>query len=289
MKREISFTKMSGAGNDFVVIDNLDGKIEFDKSQLVIALCSRRYGVGADGLLLLERSGSADFFMRYYNADGSYGGMCGNGGRCVARFACITGIAKQRMKFEALDFVYEAEVTNASVKLWMRVPTSLRPNILVTLDGEEFSGHFVDTGSPHFVIECSDLASADVVHFGRAIRRHPVFGADGCNVNFVSRQEDGSVGIRTFERGVEAETLACGTGAVASAIMLALQHGLQSPVRLNVRSGEQLTVYFELDGGKFRNVILEGSAHIIFSGTLLYDPETGSITDTVKTVSTENL
>lgn len=289
MNRVISFAKMSGAGNDFIVIDNLDSSIDFDKSRFAVALCSRRHGVGADGLLLLESSAEADFSMRYYNADGSYGGMCGNGGRCIARYAHIKGLAPARLKFEALDHVYAAEVSNSSVKLWMKTPNHLRTNLLVTSGSDEFTGHFIDTGAPHFVMESADLEATDVIRIGKAIRNHSLFAPEGCNVNFVFRKTDHLLSIRTYERGVEAETLACGTGSVASTIINALEHGLKSPVTLNVRSGEQLIVYFDLEGEKFTNVILEGSAHMIFSGTLQYDPQTDFIADTLPFTSADNL
>lgn len=279
---------MSGAGNDFIVIDNRDSSIDFDIPRLAVALCSRRHGVGADGLLLVEPSAKAIFSMRYYNADGSFGGMCGNGGRCIARYAYAREIAPPLMKFEALDHVYSAEVMDTSVKLWMKTPSNFRKNLLVTSGGEKFFGHFIDTGSPHFVIESADLESTDVIRVGKAIRNHPIFTPEGCNVNFVSRQAHDILSIRTYERGVESETLACGTGSVASAIVYVLQHGLKSPVTLNVRSGEQLVVYFDFERGQFRNVILEGSAHMIFSGTLQYDLQTGFIADTLTLTSANN-
>jgi diaminopimelate epimerase len=289
MNRVISFAKMSGAGNDFIVIDNLDSSIDFDMPRLAVALCSRRHAVGADGLLLLEPSTKANFSMRYYNADGSFGGMCGNGGRCIARYAYARGIAPLQLKFEALDYVYEAEVDNSSVKLWMKIPSTFKPNILVALADVTLLGHFIDTGSPHFVIESTDLESTDVFRVGREIRRHPLFAPEGCNVNFVSRQVDDVLSIRTYERGVESETLACGTGSVASAIVYALQYGLKSPVTLNVRSGEQLIVYFDFERGQFRNVVLQGSAHMVFSGTLQYDPEAGFIADALTLTSADSL
>ncbi len=280
VEKQVAFTKMSGAGNDFVVIDNMDGKLDIDRASLAVALCSHRIGIGADGLLLLEPSTQADFSMRYYNADGSYGGMCGNGGRCIARYAVAAGIAPTRMKFEALNHVYSAEVNNKSVKLWMITPNDFRPNVLVKIGDKEFSGNFIHTGSPHFVLEVDDLDSVDVLKIGKAIRNHTMFFPEGCNVNFVSRQGD-HLFIRTYERGVENETLACGTGSVASAIVFALQHGLKSPVTLTVRSGEQLSVSFDFEGAKFQNVVLEGSANFIFSGTATHDSESGRISDSL--------
>ncbi|MEO8168392.1 MAG: diaminopimelate epimerase [bacterium] len=279
MNTPISFTKMSGAGNDFVVINNFRQTLEGDKARFAVALCSRASGIGADGLLLMEPSSKADFFMRYFNADGSYGGMCGNGGRCIARFAHLSGIVQAAMKFEALNYVYSATVSDSLVKLSMKKPNSLKMNLLIECSDTKLQGDFVDTGSPHFVSECVDVEAIDVTKLGRAIRNHATFSPEGCNANFVSLQADGTLSIRTFERGVEAETLACGTGSVASAIVFAARHGLKSPVTLNVRSGEKLVVYFDAENNQFTNVILEGSAHIIFSGTVLYDSINGRISD----------
>ncbi len=279
MKKTIYFTKMSGAGNDFVVIDNMDEPLQVDKSKLAIALCSRYFGVGADGLLLLEPSSKADFFMRYYNADGSYGGMCGNGGRCIARYAYVNGIAGENVNFEALDYLYTAEISSTSVKLEMKNPNDFRFNLLVAAARGEFRGHFTNTGSPHFVIELSDLDTVDVHGVGKEIRFHPLFAPDGCNVDFITVTSDNRLLIRTYERGVEAETLACGTGSVASAIIAAHSKGMKSPVTLKVRSGEELHVHFSFDGTRFTNVFLEGSAHMLFSGDLLYDTERCKILD----------
>ncbi len=279
MKSVISFVKMSGAGNDFIVIDNMDGMIDVDKPQLAVDLCSRRLGVGADGLLLLEASLIGDFSMRYFNADGSYGGMCGNGGRCVARYAHLRGLTQSRLQFEALGYLYSATVSDTSVKLWMNKPNDLRLNLLVQCGGEEFVGHFINSGSPHFVLDSSDLELVDVPRIGRLIRNHPLFAPEGCNVNFVSQRNENVLFIRTYERGVEAETLACGTGSIAGALIYAVKHGVKSPVTMNVRSGEQLTVYFDVDGPIFRNIVLEGSARVVFSGKFQYDPNSGVISD----------
>jgi diaminopimelate epimerase len=279
VRKIIKFTKMSGAGNDFVLVDNMDGALAVDNAKLAVALCSRHFGVGGDGLLLLEPSTRADFFMRYFNADGSYGGMCGNGGRCIARYAFVHGIALATLTFEALDHVYAAEVADMKVKLYMKEPNSFRLNLTIPVAGGDYKGEFVDTGSPHFVVESIDLNLVNVEVTGKAIRLHAYFQPDGCNVNFVRYEEDGSMTIRTYERGVEAETLACGTGCVASAVIGARTHGLVSPVTLNVRSGEHLRVYFERQGSEFRNTILEGSAHFLFSGKLTYDPDENRIVD----------
>ena len=272
MKTNIRFTKMSGAGNDFVLIDNMNGSLRVDKSKLSRVVCSRHFGVGADGLLLIERSSIADFSMKYYNADGSYGGMCGNGGRCIARYAVAMGIVPEStVKFEALDQIYSAEIIHEAVKLQMKEVKHQQLNILIQLEQSFFEGHFIDTGSPHVVIECEKLDELDVTGIGKEIRYHELFAPEGANVDFIRVAGDNELDLRTYERGVEGETLACGTGAVASSLIASLLKDVSSPVTLNVKSGEQLTVYFKRDGNLFTDVYLEGSASFLFSGVLQYD------------------
>ncbi|MBX2992190.1 MAG: diaminopimelate epimerase [Bacteroidetes bacterium] len=275
MKITIHFTKMSGAGNDFVVIDNMSRQLNTDYTRLAQAVCSRHFGIGADGLLVLEPSRDTDFLMRYYNADGSYGGMCGNGGRCIARYAVLTGKSGRKLRFSALDHEYSAEVLERSVKLWMKAPKILNNNMLK----DTLSGIFLDTGSPHFVCEVADLNAVDVISVGRAIRFHGDFAPDGCNVNFVERTGENELSLRTYERGVEGETLACGTGSVASAIFAALFRQMQSPVDIKVRSGEIVRVFFARKEDEFFDVILEGSAHVLFSGEFEYETERNMIVD----------
>lgn len=272
---------MSGAGNDFVVIDNRDEIILCDKSQVAKALCSRHFGIGADGMLLVERSSVADFAMRYYNADGSYGGMCGNGGRCIARFVHACDECSSKLTFEALDYIYHAEVVEQLVILQMKPPKRLQTNILTTLRSQEFNLHFVDTGSPHVVIECPDVEQVDVETIGREGRYHDQFSPEGANVNVVQLIGDGKLKMRTYERGVEAETLACGTGAVASAVIISQLKGMRSPISIHTRSGEVLRVHFHRVGDEFADVKLEGSAHFLFSGELLFDTNSYTIVDSL--------
>ncbi len=288
MKTRLPFTKMSGAGNDFVVIDNMSGDIRCPQRGLAVALCAQHTGIGADGLLVLERSANADFFMAYYNADGSYGAMCGNGGRCAARYAYVSGIAPARMTFEALDHVYAAEIVGDAVKLQMKNPRRHQPDIRVRAGTLTVEGDFIDTGSPHFVTEQHGLDHVDIMSIGRPIRFDSRFSPDGCNVNFVERIGDNAIAIRTYERGVEAETLACGTGCVAAALVVAQRYQFSSPVALRVRSGEQLRVHFRRDGEQFSDIVLEGSAHFLFSGTLLYDAESETIIDSPDVLSHMN-
>jgi len=275
----IEFTKASGAGNDFVLINNMNGQVTGDRAKLANALCSRNSGIGADGLILIERSDQADFLMTYYNADGSYGGMCGNGGRCVARFAHILGLFPAEMLFDALDHVYRAQVKGDAVGLHMKDPVDLKENLDFTLSSGRFEGHSIDTGSPHLVLFVDEISKVDVASLGVNLRRHEQFQPAGTNVNFVEVIGPKSLEIRTYERGVEAETLACGTGAVASAIISSLIKETQPPVTVRVRSGEALIIDFLRTGKQFTKVVLEGSAHMVFSGSLQYDLERQQIQD----------
>jgi diaminopimelate epimerase len=269
MRQSLHFTKASGAGNDFVIVDNRDGAVQQGKNDLAALLCSRHFGIGADGLLLLEKSSKADFAMRYYNADGSYGGMCGNGGRCLARYAFLHGVAGETMRFEALDHVYDACVVGDQVRLHMKDPRNLATDVRLDVGSVPLIGTFIDTGSPHMVLFVDELEDLDVTGLGRKIREH---GPEGTNVNFALVLPDGSIRLRTYERGVEAETLACGTGSVATAVVaFTTKRVSHTNVKIRVRSGELLTVRFTPEAESITDVWLEGSAHILFSGNVLVD------------------
>lgn len=261
---QINFTKMSGAGNDFVVIDNRLGQANLTHEQ-IRALCTRRTGIGADGLILLERSDSGDFRMNYHNADGYPGSMCGNGGRCAVYFAWSIGIlpAAGRYVFDAGPGRYEAEVTGTdAVRLHMLPPADFRDD----LQAGAWRCHFVNTGSPHAIVFTGDVETIDVFSEGRAIRHRKDLFPDGTNVNFLEVTSGDSISVRTFERGVEDETLACGTGAVASALMsYRLGKVSDSPVRVRVRSGDILEVGFSSD---MQQVYLEGPAKIVYQATM---------------------
>jgi len=285
MHHVIEFTKASGAGNDFVLIDNMDDRLQLDKAKLAQVLCSRRFGIGADGLLLLEPSAKADFFMRYYNADGSYGGMCGNGGRCVSRYAYLHEIAQSPMTFVALDHVYHAVVIGNEVKLKMKNPVDYRASLDIPLKDKVLSGSFINTGSPHVAIFDERIEDFDVEGIGKEIRHNTLFSPDGTNVNVVRALSSGAIEIRTYERGVECETLACGTGAVASAIVSAYEKQLSSPVHVKVRSGEELLVHFEMVNGNAEEVYLQGSAHFVFKGRVVFDSGSNSLVEDVNASS----
>ncbi len=270
----VAFTKMTGAGNDFVVIDNRSRRIK-DRPRLARLLCDRRWGIGADGLLLLEKSRKADYRMMYYNADGSYGGMCGNGGRCIALYAVKRHIAASEHAFEALDYVYRARVKRGTVCLWMKQPRDLKVNATVRFLGRQQRLSFVDTGSPHAVVPVEALGGGrtklqdlDVFTIGGRLRHHSFFAPRGTNVNFVELKRDNSLRIRTFERGVENETLACGTGSIAAAIAAHVLWQVKPPVRVIPRSGVPLIVAFDESLGKITNVTLTGPAQITFVGSV---------------------
>jgi len=277
---KIQFTKMSGAGNDFVVVDNRSNIIQ-DRLKFAQQVCNRRLGIGADGLLLVENSSLADFTMRYFNADGSDGGMCGNGGRCIAQFSFLTKVVStNKFKFDCLDYIYNAFVeSDGSVKLNMKNPLGIRFNEVIAVNGIDLNTHFINTGSPHCIIFLDenptlaiDLESVEVVKFGREIRYKLDLYPKGTNVNFVSVRSSNSITVRTYERGVEDETLACGTGSIGSAIMSSLVQKTIQPINVRVRSGEVLEVTFSKKASdEITNVTLKGNAKVTFKGEFELD------------------
>jgi diaminopimelate epimerase len=264
----LKFAKMNGAGNDFVMLDNLDGRLEIAASQIA-HLCDRHRGVGADGVLILERpANGADFRMRYYNADGGEAEMCGNGARCFARFASRVTGRRDGISFETPAGVIRAECAGDDVRIAMSQPRDLALDQRIELPGGAVTAHSVNTGVPHAVVFVEDLEKADVRSTGAALRHHPHFAPKGTNANFVRIVAPGTAAIRTYERGVEEETLACGTGVVAAALILHEKHGAASPVSVRVRGGDTLTVSFEKAGGVYRNVSLTGPADFVFEGQI---------------------
>lgn len=265
----IPFWKMSGAGNDFLVIDHRKPLIPKElMAEFARRVCRRKFSVGADGLFLIEPSEKVDFKWRFFNADGSEAEMCGNGARCVARFAYMHGIAAARMQFETLAGIIDATVADTQVTIRMTSPHSFRFDRQVEVGGQLLMVHSVDTGVPHAVIFVDDIESTDVVGLGRQLRHHPVFAPAGTNVNFVGRSGDG-LAIRTYERGVEDETMACGTGVVAGALIAAAKGMADSPVAMVTSGGIALTVQFT--GNKSEavdQVLLKGPAHLIYKGEL---------------------
>ncbi len=277
MHVEVDFLKVSGAGNDFLLIDNLQSTWAIDWPPFARAVCSRPFGVGADGILVVESTDAASFSMRYFNADGSHGGMCGNGGRCVARYAVERGISEAAVRFEACGRLYQGDVNGELVTLHLPdVPSQPRAEPFQIQGNESDQGWLIDTGSPHVVFRMDDIHDIDVVRMGRIVRNHALAGPSGTNVNFYQVDGDKLL-LRTYERGVEAETLACGTGAVATALVSSVLDGSTSPVRLRVRSGEDLHVEYIQTPNGFSALTLKGSAHFLFAGTVLYDDKTSRI------------
>lgn len=268
--RTINFYKLTAAGNDFVLIDNRDNIVTEDKhSALALKLCDRRYCIGGDGLILLEKSNKADFRMRYYNSDGSHASMCGNGGRSIARFAYELGIVKENMKFETDAGLITAEIkSNTVVNLALYDPKDLKLDINLEIEDKNFEISCLNTGVPHAVIFVNDIETIDVFKYGRLIRNHNYFAPAGTNVNFVQLAKDNTIFVRTYERGVEDETLACGTGVTASSIISALKGKVSVPVKIITRGKDNLSVSCTFENSKISNVFLEGPAIVTFTGSV---------------------
>jgi diaminopimelate epimerase len=266
---KIPFMKMSGSGNDFILIDHREPFLKEDRlKEFIRKVCRRRISVGADGLILIERSKKADFKWRYYNADGSEAEMCGNGGRCAARFAYLKGVTGPSLKFETLAGILSAQVDEKRVKLEMTKPFGLKLDETLLIDGKKQVFSSINTGVPHAVLFVEDLEGLDMVTIGKTIRFHSNFAPSGTNVNFIRLEKGSQLSIRTYERGVEDETLACGTGAVASALIAAFKGLVKSPVSIKTRGGEVLTVYFEIEAREVKRVFFEGDVHIIYAAEM---------------------
>ncbi|RJX33939.1 MAG: diaminopimelate epimerase [Desulfarculus sp.] len=272
----IEIVKMTGTGNDFVLVDNRQAQVPPELMPLLAkAVCQRRRSVGADGLVLLEPSGRVDpergrvdFRWHFFNADGSAAEMCGNAGRCAARFAHDRGLAGEKMVFDTIAGPIRAWLGSGDeVKLEMIRPFGAYRGLELMVGGRTLRLAGVNSGVPHTILAVEDLEAAPVRELGRELRFHPHFAPAGTNVNFTAAGR-GELLVRTYERGVEDETLACGTGAVASALMMGPALGLSSPVSVLVRSGERLKVYFEGQGDSLGPVFLEGAAAYVFQGAL---------------------
>lgn len=267
--KKIPFYKLQGTGNDFILIDNRRGILKGQNLKaLAMKVCNRHYSVGADGLIVIVPSREADFKWRFFNADGSEAEMCGNGARCAARFAHERKIAKKDMEFETLAGIIQAQVKPRSVKVQLTDAGGQKMNISVPLTNDQRMGHFINTGVPHLVYLSKDLENEDVEHIGRTTRYHELFKPAGTNVNFIQIQGRHKLRIRTYERGVEAETLACGTGSVAAALIAGSLGAVASPVEVTTWSGDKLIVSYTREAGQFGNIYLEGEAQVICEGNL---------------------
>ncbi len=281
---KISFYKMSGAGNDFIVIDkNFNPDFVLDKNSIQ-NLCDRRNGIGADGVITVANSDTYNFNMNYYNADGSTGSLCGNGARCAIKFASLTGRLRHgKAEFLSNGFTYSGEILSEDkIKFNFNSPGKLKYNFKIKAFNQLINACFVDTGSPHVVIKKNDVLKdpkkpnssyenldvLPVYELGREIRYNPDFSPGGTNVNFVD-VKDGKVFIRTYERGVENETLACGTGSAAAAIIVHEIDKLNPPISLITRGGDELMVDFNIQDQKINNLSLTGPAKVTFTGEFL--------------------
>jgi len=268
----LAFTKMSASGNDFILINNFEQRLSLEEgSFLASRLCRRALSVGADGLILIEppRSEGAQFSWRFYNADGSEAEMCGNGGRCAARFAVLEGLAKSPLAFDTLAGLIRAEVSGEIVKIQLTPPQDLALDLEIEVEGRPYRLSFINTGVPHVVLFWEgDLSQAPVRTLGRAIRFHSRFAPAGTNVNFVSPIGPQEIMVRTYERGVEDETLACGTGATACALISAAKGLVSPPVKVLTSGGERLVIHFSQKGNDAKRVFLEGKARVIYRASL---------------------
>jgi diaminopimelate epimerase len=269
----LPFAKMAGGGNDFVMIDNRAARIT-EPGDLTRRICTRALSVGADGLILIEASARATFRMRYFNADGSAAAFCANGTRCAARFAFLNVIAGRKMTIETDAGLIGAEILDGGlVTLSLPAPWGFRAQRPLVVGSTTVRGSVLTVGVPHYVIFLRDeLWSQNIAPLGSAIRTHPELAPDGANVNFVSVRDGHSIEVRTYERGVEGETLSCGSGVVASAITSALFGRVQSPVSVLTRSGITLEVSFDIVNGHAEEVRLRGDARLVYRATLT--PET---------------
>lgn len=267
--KDIEFWKMNGSGNDFILIDNREGVVEEkEMAHLVERVCRRRESVGADGLIFVANSDDHDFAWRYFNADGGEVEMCGNGGRCVARFALLKGIAGPKMTFDTLVGPVSAEVDGRVVKVLMPDPFGLRMDLDLPHEPGWVSVDFINTGVPHVVVQVEDLPSHPIFEEGRSLRYHDMFSPEGTNANFIKILSPQLIEVRTYERGVEDETLACGTGAIASSLVASAKGLATSPVKMRTRGGEELLIHFSKEGEKFHHVWLEGNTSIAYQAQL---------------------
>jgi len=266
---KIEFSKMVGSGNDFIVISLLRNNLAGLKS-LARKICDRKYGLGADGLLVLDRAKGVDLNMRIFNADGSEAQMCGNGARCAALWWANSICKRQNvsLKIKTIAGIIESGVEADKIRIKLTDPKAIKMGIPLVVFGRKIKANFINTGVPHTVVFVDGLDKIDVVGLGQQIRRHKYFAPAGTNVNFVEVCANDLIKVRTYERGVEDETLACGTGSVASALLgvSCFNLGLRGAVKVQTQSGEILTVSYKKTANDFTDVWLEGKAKIICKG-----------------------
>jgi len=255
----IQFFKYQGTGNDFVIMDNRNHEYDFLSREQVNFLCDRRFGIGADGLMLLNLKTGYDFEMKYYNSDGNESSMCGNGGRCLVKFAQNCGIHKDNYHFSAIDGDHEAEIDGEIVSVKMKDVDQIK---------DYYGDAIVDTGSPHYVKVVTGVMDMDVFQKGRQIRYSHHFVAEGINVNFVEQQDEDEIIVRTYERGVEAETLSCGTGVTASALVCYHNETGYNSVDVTTKGGRLSVEFDRINTGSYHNIWLSGPAQKVYEGTI---------------------
>ncbi len=260
MGKTLTFEKYQGSGNDFIIIDNRKNILNPADSKRIKQLCDRRFGIGADGLMMLYDHKEVDFEMKYFNSDGYEGTMCGNGGRCIVMFAKKQKLINQKTRFKTNDGVHTAEISDTTVRLRMNDVKTIR---------KFGDSYFVDTGSPHYITFRNDINNIDVFNEGRKLRNNQQFKPHGTNVNFAEVQKN-DLSVRTYERGIENETLSCGTGAVAAAIVSVYSGQIDSDnVQVKTRGGILNVSFRTTDKGFFSDIILEGPATFVFKGEII--------------------
>ena len=268
---KIKFAKYQGTGNDFILVDDREKTFPADQVKLIESLCDRRFGVGADGLILLQNHANGDFYMQYFNSDGKESSMCGNGGRCITQFAFDLGLVKEVTTFYAIDGIHQAKsIQDSNANLLVSLQMMNVPKI-EQRDGKVF---VLNTGSPHFVKFVSEpVSELNLLEEARLIRYNPEFSNSGINVNFVNLVSLKEITIRTYERGVEDETFSCGTGATASALSTAVFNNLHSgvhQVKVKVNGGDLVVRFtFQKDNCSFSDIWLEGPARMVYEGAIL--------------------
>lgn len=263
----ILFSKFSGSANDFIVIDNRTGVFSEAAPELAQRICARRYSIGADGLILIENSNKASVRVRFFNPDGGEFSTCGNGSRCAARFAHLSVITGRRMSIETNAGVIDAEVVGLSVRIKFVGPQRIQLYAPIEMSGRTIKGHIVRLGDPHFVLFASNIRKHPIVPFARKVRYHEAFAPEGTNVHFIEPVSRNVVKIRSYERGVENETLACGSGCVSAAITLHSTGLADPPITFEPQSGIPVIIQFQRNGN-YQDIFLEGDARLVYRGEL---------------------
>ena len=267
----LKFTKMHGAGNDFIMIDDRLATIPWQDHFLMAAIAGRRTGIGCEGIILIQHSDRADFRMRFLNPDGTEVDMCGNGSRCAAAFANAIGAGGTALTMETRCGLVDAQVKSNNVCVWMPEPTGRKYGVELKVGEETVRGDFINTGVPHFVVQVPSIAAVDVQRLGKALRLHPAFAPDGTNVDFVTLRAPNKMSMRTYERGVEAESGACGPGAIACAIVAVETAGFSLPAQVRTPSGYDLSVDGDWRHKKCTGMTLTGPVKFVYSGEIDLD------------------